>query len=863
MDDREFISMKAALRAMEKRVAELEAKVTQLEGGSAGEQVEPGAQMAPGRQAAPVPGSEPAVPGPQMESRPQTEPGPQAVPGPQTEPGAPVQPDLHAGSLDAGKSLSEQLPEANEGTPAHLKSITQPEGTPETELQLGAPGEATQSVESRIGTYWLQRIGTALVVIGIASLIAYSFNYWGPVLKIAIGYLVSFALIGLAEWLESKKGMSWYGRGLAGGGWSLAYFTTYAMHNVPSVAILPSAGADLALLMLVAAGALAHAVYRQSEIIAILSVVLADITICQGTPNVLTALSLAILVVVVAVLGVHRQWYRLFGFGLLTTYGACSAALVPVLTTGFTSMNAAVASLLTISWLAFSWVNLNLPADNNERRSITVGTVFINNLAFMFGMANVLHKMIEGNAGLLPLSVGVVCLGIACLAGRKQFDLLKDVETAMGLTFVTAAIPMLSGSMHSTLVWPLETLVLLALGVKYQLVVVRRFSYALLMITWIGALISNFDTSFVDIAGVSAKWTVVCEGLSALAYAAAAFVIFRLPASDAFKHTVESRVAFHFFAIACSSLLWMLATTELAASERAIAWALESGALLYIGLRFEYQFFRWLAGIGAMALTFSLFDVHGYPSWLTWGWLGILYLCFAWLRVRSVRLSRSFAESYYYFCLALVDNLVLLSFTPDEVRAPLMAIESLLGIVIGFQVKDNAIRALSVIGLLISGGVVLATAANAEWLASLCVIAAVFAGGYVYSRPNLKVLVTKGSEATDDLLFSWGSLLFTVVVAQKLPAQWLAVCWALQGAASLAAGFLYRRKSLRIAGLLVFLLLVGKLLFVDLSGAATVLRIVSFIVAGAVLLACSYGYARFAGKAGEDAPSKDAGGQSS
>ena len=61
-------------------------------------------------------------------------------------------------------------------------------------------------------------------------------------------------------------------------------------------------------------------------------------------------------------------------------------------------------------------------------------------------------------------------------------------------------------------------------------------------------------------------------------------------------------------------------------------------------------------------------------------------------------------------------------------------------------------------------------------------------------------------------------------------------------------GFGLKDKVFRVSGLGVFALLVLKILFVDLAGAETIYRILSFIVAGVILLAASFAYARFTGR---------------
>jgi uncharacterized membrane protein len=92
------------------------------------------------------------------------------------------------------------------------------------------------------------------------------------------------------------------------------------------------------------------------------------------------------------------------------------------------------------------------------------------------------------------------------------------------------------------------------------------------------------------------------------------------------------------------------------------------------------------------------------------------------------------------------------------------------------------------------------------------------------------------------------SALLTVLIGTEAHHHWVSVAWAIEGLALVAVGFTLRDKVFRVAGLSVFGLLVLKILFVDLAGAETIYRILSFIAAGAVLLLASFAYARFTGQ---------------
>jgi len=91
-----------------------------------------------------------------------------------------------------------------------------------------------------------------------------------------------------------------------------------------------------------------------------------------------------------------------------------------------------------------------------------------------------------------------------------------------------------------------------------------------------------------------------------------------------------------------------------------------------------------------------------------------------------------------------------------------------------------------------------------------------------------------------------GTLVATWAIWLLVPGEWLTLAFALEGIALLSVGFMVPDKAFRISGLIVFAMLAFKLLFIDLSTARTDARILSFIVAGVILLGASYIYAKYA-----------------
>ena len=90
-------------------------------------------------------------------------------------------------------------------------------------------------IEERLGANWLNKIGTAAFVVGVALLLNYSMHYLGARGKIGLGYALSLSFLAGEILCERRERYRIAGRAVLGGGGSLAYFTTYALHNKPLV----------------------------------------------------------------------------------------------------------------------------------------------------------------------------------------------------------------------------------------------------------------------------------------------------------------------------------------------------------------------------------------------------------------------------------------------------------------------------------------------------------------------------------------------------------------------------------------------------------------------------------------------------
>ena len=87
--------------------------------------------------------------------------------------------------------------------------------------------------------------------------------------------------------------------------------------------------------------------------------------------------------------------------------------------------------------------------------------------------------------------------------------------------------------------------------------------------------------------------------------------------------------------------------------------------------------------------------------------------------------------------------------------------------------------------------------------------------------------------------------LLAVLLAHEVSGRMLTVAWGAQGVALLAAGFALRQRCLRLSGLALLLVCVGKLFGYDLQYLEMPFRVLSFLVLGVLLIGVSFVYSRF------------------
>ncbi len=347
---------------------------------------------------------------------------------------------------------------------------------------MQVPDEPMQ-LENKIGLFWLNRIGIGALVLGFAFLMMYSIQQMGPLLKIAIGLIVSAALVLGGELMGRQDNRRWFGHGLAAGGWSLAYFVTYAAYYIQQSQVIYSLPLETFLLLSVAIGSLGWAVRARSEPLAILSLALAGVSILFSEPSLMADSSFLILAALASFLGYRQGWKMLFAFALGVCYFGhyyCSQGLV----SGGSATSDPLLSALFISciWLSFS-IGLGYCTKLDQAKNTFVISVSYANAAlFAFGLCAFGNSLDKNVVETILAASGAVYLAMARWLHKRHCASLANVHFLLGLALLNGAKGMRFTGMEMLSLDIMQIWLLMVLGIKNNISAFKYFAYFLLVV---------------------------------------------------------------------------------------------------------------------------------------------------------------------------------------------------------------------------------------------------------------------------------------------------------------------------------------------------------------------------------------------
>lgn len=349
---------------------------------------------------------------------------------------------------------------------------------------------ATQpfSLEQTLGANWLNKIGIAILVIGLAFFLAYKLQTWGPGGKVLCGFAVSLALLGGGVWLERKPTYRIFARGGIGGGWALAYFTTFAMYHLQAARIVDSLPFDLVLMMLVAAGMVGHSLRYRSQTVTALAFLLGFGTLLTShveEPNQTVVFSLAasaILAIALVIVTTIRHWAVLELCGLIAVYVSHFVWLTKVLPDSHADFAEFWPStaLILLYWLIFRLAYvLRTPQDKREENLSSVSAIL--NSGGVLGLLKFQSAHPEFAFWAL-LALGAFEMGLAWWAKEKRRQAFVVLST-ISVVLLVSSVPFRFHGVSWPVLWLVQAQVLAIAGLRLGEPVFRRLGLLTCVIT--------------------------------------------------------------------------------------------------------------------------------------------------------------------------------------------------------------------------------------------------------------------------------------------------------------------------------------------------------------------------------------------
>jgi uncharacterized membrane protein len=490
-------------------------------------------------------------------------------------------------------------------------------GTPAA-VSASGPGKEG-SLELRLGTYWLVRVGIVMVLTGLVFFgnLAYQ-NYisrLGPGGKVSLLYLASAVLLGAGWWWQrraAKQSLKNYAQVLFAGGLAALYFTTYAAHHIEQLRVIASPRVD-GVLLLACAGLMVWAADRKkAEVLALFAVGLAYYTSIITRVGSFTLYSNLVLTVAAVFFLVRNRWAVLTFGSLLASYASYGfwrffdgsnwhwASPEAGLWTG--------TYFLISYWLVFT-AAVFLSRDEKFAGTNRASFLTVNNGAFFTMFLFTMLQVQTGGFWKFSLIYGCVLLGLAGAArGLLAAEpLAKNAYLTQGLLLVTVGLISKFAGLQLALILAAESLMLLWLGQqrRNRVLLVGAYVAAGMAVGWgIDGMRQGESAGVylaVGLGGIMLANTLLVHRQTA------AFGVARLRARPAY---------FTLLAL----VIWLVATYDNASREQFPLLLAGEGLVLMLsiyalGVPEVSLFAQGYVVLAHLAWVFNWFDLNRLPPW--------------------------------------------------------------------------------------------------------------------------------------------------------------------------------------------------------------------------------------------------------
>lgn len=365
-------------------------------------------------------------------------------------------------------------------------------------------------LESSIGEFGLAWFGSAILLLGVAFLMAYTYGLGYRMLAGAIGYLAALGCYAASRmWKESATYLS---RLMASGSVILLYYVTLRLHYFSSEPLVRNAVLILSALFLIVALQFYIALKRNSRILTVLAILMALVSgHVSDSPRIGLAL-LVILSAVVVQIVLARGWWPTLALTVILVYGSHLLWLLNNAAMGHT-MGAISADryspiYLLLCAIAFFWSAF---ATDRPSELGPVAVVLLNSAGLSVLISLAVFALYQKSYAQVYLAIAILCLICSMLQWVKtRQQLIPAIYACFGYPVLSIAMYGYAGIPAVFLWLSLQSLLVVSMALWFRskiLVVANALIFLCILATYVIGFPSSdwVNLSFALVGHASAR----------------------------------------------------------------------------------------------------------------------------------------------------------------------------------------------------------------------------------------------------------------------------------------------------------------------------------------------------------------------
>lgn len=361
-----------------------------------------------------------------------------------------------------------------------------------TPIQKILPPTAKSDLEKFIGENLINKIGIAILIIGVAIGVNYSIehNLISPIFRIFLGYLLGAGLLGFGYRLKEKY--SGFSAVLSSGAIAIFYFISFAAYDYYH--LIPQSVAFILMLLFTVYGVFT-AIQYDLQIVAHIGLVGAYavpflIGDKSGNPFILFGY-IAIINCGILVIAFKKYWKQLNYSSFIVTWFIYTSWQIDSYSDQSNFL--ATFGFLTLFFLLFYAMLISYKLFNFEKFTrADIVILLANTFVYYYLAYSIIDRNVETNnfLGLFTVSVALIHFLVANIVKKqKEADQnLYYLLVGLFLTFITITIPVQFHAHWVTLFWIGECAVLFWIGRTQKVTFYESMSYPVLVISFLSLL---------------------------------------------------------------------------------------------------------------------------------------------------------------------------------------------------------------------------------------------------------------------------------------------------------------------------------------------------------------------------------------